>query len=79
MEVTNTPPGPRIGNMLHALFEEVLDEPKLNTSEYLEKRSVELSMLSDKELAELGSEGKRKREEEEAKNLEEIRSKYHVR
>ncbi|MDO8576598.1 MAG: CCA tRNA nucleotidyltransferase, partial [bacterium] len=38
-------PGPRIGWILHALLEEVLDEPKKNTEEYLEKRASELMKI----------------------------------
>lgn len=79
MEVTKSPAGPRIGNMLHALFDEVLDDPKLNTPEYLESRAIELNKLSDKELVELGKKGREKKEAEEAKNVGEIRGKYHVR
>jgi len=77
-EVTKTPPGPRIGNMLHALFDEVLDDPKLNTPEYLERKSLELAKLTDVELTELGRKGREKKEGEEVKNLEDIRRKYFV-
>jgi putative nucleotidyltransferase with HDIG domain len=79
IDVSNTPAGPRIGNMLHALFDEVLDDPALNTAEYLEKRSIELAKLSDKELAALGEKGREKKQDEESKNIGEIRGKYHVR
>lgn len=78
IEVAGMKPGPNVGNILHALFNEVLEDPKLNTSEYLEKRAIELGRLSDKELAELGQRGKEKKETEEAKNLGEIRRRYHV-
>jgi len=49
MELLKIQPGPKIGQILSILFEEVLDEPKKNTAEYLEKRAVELNALSDKE------------------------------
>ena len=78
MKITNEKPGPRIGNILHALFEEVLDDPKLNTKEYLEKKSLELSKLSEKELKKLGEAGKDKKEEIEEKEVEEIRKKHWV-
>lgn len=78
MEVVSIPAGPRIGNILHALFNEVLEDPKLNTPEYLENKSIELNKLSDAELANLGQKGKEKKEEEEEKNLGEIRKKYFV-
>lgn len=71
-------PGPRMGHMLHALLEEVLDDPKKNTKEYLSEKVVELNKLSDEELKKLGEKGKEKREEEEEKNVKKIRSKHHV-
>lgn len=79
MEVTRETPGPRLGYMLHALLEEVLDEPAKNTSEYLESRSVELSALDDATLMDLGSSGKERREKEDEKDVERLRKKYHVR
>ncbi len=78
MEITNESPGPRIGFILHALLEEVLDDPKRNTKEYLEKRAGELAVLSEKELETAGKKGKEKREEEEEREVAEIRKKYGV-
>ena len=78
LEVCNITPGPRIGNILHALFNEVLDTPELNTAEYLEKRAQELNTLSDEHLRELGEAGKEKKEEVEEKEIEQIRKKHHV-
>jgi len=71
-------PGPRIGWILHALLEEVLDDPSLNTPEYMHKRAGELVKLPDEELKTLGVAGKEKQEEAEEKELAEIRKKYHV-
>ncbi len=79
MEVTRETPGPRVGYILHALLEDVLDEPKRNTVEYLEKRAVELHNLSDDELAALGKQGKSRSEGEDAKIVEDLRKKHHVR
>ena len=78
MSVTQESPGRRIGHMLHALLEEVLDDPKRNTIEYLEQKSIELSKLSDKELEVLGEGGKEKKEEAEEQDLKKIRQKYFV-
>jgi len=78
MDVTRENPGPRVGNIMHALLEEVLDDPSLNTKEYMHKRAVELSGLSDEELESLGKHGKDRREEEEQKEIEELRRKHHV-
>ncbi|MDQ5892992.1 MAG: hypothetical protein QG640_2 [Patescibacteria group bacterium] len=78
MEVTHVTPGPKIGFVLHALLEEVLEDPKLNTEEYLEKKAQELIILPEKELEALGKQGKSKQAEAENENIEEIRKKYHV-
>jgi len=79
MEVTREKPGPRIGHMLHALLEDVLEDPALNTAEYLEQRAVELSSLDDAALQSLGVFGKQRKEEEEAREIKELREKHHVR
>lgn len=71
-------PGPRIGWILHALLEEVLDDPKKNTGDYLEQRAKELSKLPEKELRELGEAGKERREGEEEAEIQQLRKKHHV-
>ncbi|XKT74663.1 MAG: CCA tRNA nucleotidyltransferase [Patescibacteria group bacterium UBA2163] len=71
-------PGPRIGWLLHALLEEVLEDPQKNTGEYLEKRTHELKELPDEALRELGEKGKRAQEKEEEEAIKAIRSKHHV-
>jgi len=78
MEHCKILPGPKIGYILHALFDEVLEDPKLNTQEYLQKRSLELLSLSDEELKLKGEEGKERKEEEDQKNIEDIRKKHYV-
>jgi len=78
MEITNTPASPKIGMFLNALLEEVLDDPKLNNPEYLEKRTAELAALTDAELKELAEKGKKKKELAEEKELEQIRKQHHV-
>ena len=78
MEVTNEKAGPRVGYILHALLEEVLDDPKRNTVEYLEKRAIELSELPEESLKTHGEEGKRRREELEEEAVSDIRKKYWV-
>jgi len=78
MEVTGEKPGPRLGFILHALLEDVLDDPSLNTAEYLEKRTLELAKLSDNDLKALGEEGKEKKAEAEQEELEKIRKKHGV-
>ena len=78
IKLLQTEPGPKLGHILHALLEEVLEHPSKNTKEYLEKRSMELDILDIKALKELGDEGKRKKEEEEQKSIQNIRRKYWV-
>jgi hypothetical protein len=55
-----------------------LENPKLNTAEYLERRANELIKLSDAELRKLGEQAKTRKEKEEEKMLKEITDKYHV-
>ena len=71
-------PGPRFGWTLHALLEEVLDDPKLNTAEYLEKRAGELMNLPEAELKALGIEGKEKQAEVEEAEIKDIHKKHFV-
>jgi len=78
MEVTSEAAGPRIGWILHALLEEVLDEPKKNTEEYIENKVQELAKLSDAELKKLGEAGKERREKEDEAAVKKIRSERHV-
>ncbi|MBI2063921.1 MAG: HD domain-containing protein [Candidatus Yanofskybacteria bacterium] len=70
--------GPRVGMLMHALMNEVLDEPSKNTHEYLETRARELNMLNEQELAELRKMGEVKISEEEQKEVEKIKEKYYV-
>jgi poly(A) polymerase/tRNA nucleotidyltransferase (CCA-adding enzyme) len=78
MEVCKIPASPKIGNILHALFDEVLNDPKLNTPEYLEKRAVELASLPDVKLTELAQKGRQHKEQEEEKEVGAIRKKHFV-
>lgn len=70
--------GPAMGFILHALFEEVLDDPAKNSEESLEKRALELNKLPIKELSELGKKAKSRVEEEDEKAIQELREKHHV-
>lgn len=71
-------PGPRFGWTLHALLEEVLDDPTRNTPEYLEKRALELIKLPEEELRRLGEEGKEKKAEAEEAEIKDIHKKHFV-
>ncbi|MFA4942449.1 MAG: HD domain-containing protein [Patescibacteria group bacterium] len=50
MSVLKVGPGPKIGAILEVLLSEVLEDPELNTKEYLSKRSIELDKLDLEEL-----------------------------
>ncbi len=78
MAVTRETPGPKIGHILNALLEEALENPDINSEEFLVKRAGELSKLSEKELIELAEKGKNKKEEVEKEELKKIRDKYRV-
>ncbi len=78
MEVNKIQPGPKVGMILNALMEEVLDNPDLNTEDYLEKKSIELFSKTEAELKSLSDIGKHKKEEMEEKEIEKIRDRHNV-
>lgn len=72
------PYGPKIGLILHALLEEVIENPELNTKDTLSKKVLEMNTLPAKELELLGKSGKETIKEEENKQIQNIRSRFHV-
>lgn len=78
MDICKLSPSPKIGMILNALMEEVLENPKLNTEKYLTEKSLELNKVSEENLQNLAESGKKKKEQEEQKELEEIRKKHQV-
>lgn len=78
MEICKIPANYRVGYIIHALFNEVLNDPKLNTPVYLEKRAIDIALLPELEMKKLGEMGKERKLDEEEKNVSEIRKKYHV-
>ncbi|MDO8660019.1 MAG: HD domain-containing protein, partial [Candidatus Parcubacteria bacterium] len=71
--------GPRMGWILNALLEEVLDAPEKNTVEHLSELVKSLNMLGDAELKSLGDRGKEKKEELEEEEIEKLRAKHGIR
>lgn len=78
MDVTQETPGPKVGYVLHALFDEVLENPEVNTEEYLDNRAKELIVLSVDELKALGTKGKEEMEEKNKEKVKEIRKQFKV-
>lgn len=78
MDITGEKPGKKLGYVLHALLEEVLEEPSKNEEEYLKTRVYELLQLGDTELYTLAEAGKQKQEEEEQAALKDIAKEHKV-
>ena len=71
-------PGPRMGWILHALLEEVLDDPTKNTVEHLTEFTKALEMLPDGALKALGERGKEKKEGLENEEVSKVHAKHGV-
>lgn len=78
MKITEEKPGPRIGWILHALLEEVLDDPSKNDAPHLNQRAVSLSRLPEADLKKLGEAGKEKLTKAEEEEIAEIRKRHFV-
>lgn len=78
MEITGENPGPRLGYTLHALLEEIIDDPSLNTPIFLEKKARELIVLPLTELKVLGETGKARLLAEEKTAIKELQKKHNA-
>lgn len=78
MAVLKIDPSPKVGWILGALLEEVLDDPTKNTKKFLEERIWGLNNLSDKELQDISEKAKGKKEEFESGLEDEMKKKYYV-
>lgn len=78
MELLDIKPGPKVGYILHALLEKVLEDPKLNKESVLEELAVELNKLSEKTLMDLYEKAKTAKDKEEESALNDIRKRHHV-
>lgn len=78
IETLHMKPGPRMGWMLHALLEEVLENPTLNTVEQLSERVKGLNELEDKDLKVLGEKGKHQKDILEEQEVEKLHQKHGV-
>lgn len=77
-EVLHEKPGPRIGLILNALLEEVIEDPKRNTEVFLVKRAKELGELDERTLREKADNGKKARQALEKAELDKIKKKYFI-
>lgn len=71
-------PGRRMGWMLHALLEEVLDDPSKNDLTFLVKRVEELEKIEDVELQKLGEAAKEAKEEAEEAEIKKLHVKHKI-
>jgi len=78
MDVTRETPGPKIGHILSALLEEVLEDPFKNTFQYLSDKAQILIKLELKTLKEMGDQGKEKKDEKEQKEVKKLHEKHSV-
>jgi tRNA nucleotidyltransferase (CCA-adding enzyme) len=70
--------GPRIGWVLHALLEEILDDPNKNSKGHLAELARSLNLLPDGALRTLGERGKEKKEERESQELKKLHKKHGI-
>lgn len=75
MEELKIAPGPKIGAILDVLLSEVIENPKLNTKEYLTKKSKELDQL---DMNQLRTKAKEKIEEKKMEDDQELKGEFWV-
>lgn len=78
MKIADVPPSPKVGYILHALLEKVLEDPKLNTAGWLSEETKRLNALPETELKKLGEAGKEKKSTLEEEEVGKIKKKYWV-
>ena len=78
MELLKIEPGPRIGQILNILLDEILDDPELNEKKTLAERTKKLGKLSEAELKKLADKAKEEVSKAQERIDEEIKKKYFV-
>jgi len=78
MKILQIQPGVKIGHILEALLQEVIDDPTRNKREHLEHRVKSLGNLSDEELIKIADSAESKIELSEDERISSIKSKYYV-
>lgn len=78
MKILDIKPGPKIGWILHALLEEVIEDPLKNTPAYLHERIQTLAKLPDDELQKKGVDALKFKADEQEKQIKDIKKKHFV-
>jgi poly(A) polymerase/tRNA nucleotidyltransferase (CCA-adding enzyme) len=78
MRILNIKPGPKVGEVLDILLGFVLEDPKNNEKEFLEKEIKKIGKLSEKKLEDLAQKARKAREVIETKRDEMTKKKYWV-
>ena len=78
MRISKISPGPKVGEILDVLLGFVLEDPKKNEKDFLEKEIEKLGKLSDDELKNLAQKARKEREKIEIKRDEMTKRKYWV-
>jgi tRNA nucleotidyltransferase (CCA-adding enzyme) len=78
MKILKIEPGPKVGQILDVLLSYVLEDPKKNKKEFLEKEIKKLGKFTDKELQNSGQSAKKEREKIKQKRDEMTKNKYWV-
>ncbi|HTY39774.1 MAG TPA: HD domain-containing protein [Candidatus Paceibacterota bacterium] len=78
MKIAGIEPGPKVGQVLAILLEEVLDAPEKNESAALEKRVKELTKLPEADLVAMREKAEARKEEFEQGQEEEMKKKHWV-
>jgi poly(A) polymerase/tRNA nucleotidyltransferase (CCA-adding enzyme) len=78
MRILKIKPGPKVGQVLDILLGYVLEDPKKNEKEFLEREIEKLGKFSDEKLEKLAQKARKEREEIEQKRDEMTKRKYWV-
>jgi poly(A) polymerase/tRNA nucleotidyltransferase (CCA-adding enzyme) len=78
MDMLHVEPGPKIGFILNAILEEVIEDPCKNELPQLEEMARKMNEMDIQELKTLADKGKKVKETKEKEALEAILKKHHV-
>lgn len=78
MELLDLKPSRKVGDILNALLDDVIEDPSKNTKSYLESKAKELNKLSDKDLEVLRERAESAKKDFEFEANKEIKQKYKV-